>query len=247
MIDLHSHVLPGIDDGAPTPEDSVALARAAAAGGVRTLAATPHLRSDHPTVRLEELAGRCADLNARLGREGVPLEVVPGGEVDLEWASGASEEELRLASYGQAGGYLLLETPYAELDESFEHRLGALGDQGFRILLAHPERNADLREDPARVAALVEDGMLVQVTARNLVAPDSPPSRAAALFVSEGLVHVLASDAHAAEGPAPPDLALGVAGARGLVGDRADWMVQQVPAAVLAGELPPPPPEGSTG
>ena len=244
MIDLHSHVLPGIDDGAPDLDASLALTRAAADGGVRILAATPHLRSDHPTVRPEELAGRCAELNARLEDEEISLEVVPGGEVDLEWASGASEEHLRLASYRQRGDYLLVETPYDELDGGFEDRLAALRDRGFRLLLAHPERSQELREDPARVAALVGAGVLVQVTARNLAGDDSSPSRAAALLVREGLAHVLASDAHGADGPAPPDLALGVAGARGLVGERAGWMVEAVPAAVLAGEDPPPPPGG---
>ncbi|MEJ7716973.1 MAG: CpsB/CapC family capsule biosynthesis tyrosine phosphatase [Thermoleophilaceae bacterium] len=79
MIDLHSHVLPGIDDGPEDMTGSIALARAAERDGVQTLAATPHLRADHPRVRLGELAERCEELNARLAEASVGLRVVAGG------------------------------------------------------------------------------------------------------------------------------------------------------------------------
>ena len=92
--------------------------------------------------------------------------------------------------------------------------------------------------------ALVAGGVLVQVTARALVegATRADARELAVRLLEQGLAHVLASDAHGAEGPAPPDLADGVAAARQLVGERADWMATAAPAAILAGEdLPPPP------
>ena len=244
MIDLHSHVLPGIDDGAPTLEASVALGRAAAERGTTVLAATPHLRSDHPRVRPAELAGRCEAVNEALGEAGVALRVVAGGELDLDWASRASDDDLRLVSYAQRGGDLLVESPYGPVSSRHLQILRDLAERGFRVLIAHPERNPTFTADTGRLRGLVDEGFLLQVTARALVPRDrsSRSHRVAVELVTEGLAHVLASDAHRAGAPAPPDLADGCAAAAELVGPRADWMVDAAPAAVLAGEPLPPTP-----
>lgn len=237
MIDLHTHILPGIDDGPSDFQGSLELARAAAADGVRTVAATPHVRADHPGVRPPELAERCRGLGARLNDAGVPLEVVPGGEVDLDWSDGASDDDLRLVSYAQRGTDLLLETPYGELPPDFEERLFRLVDRGFRILLAHPERSPTLQRGPARLVELVERGVLLQLTARTVASSDggSPAAGLARELVDRGLAHVLASDAHGAQGPAPPDLSTGVAAAAEIVGTSAELMATRAPAAVLSG------------
>lgn len=139
---------------------------AAAASGVRVIAATPHVRADHPRVRPTELGERCDALRERLREAEIGVEVVAGGEVDLAWSRGASDEELALVSYAQRGGDLLVETPYGPLDRAFERDLDALRCRGYRLLLAHPERSADLRADPKRLQRLVDDGVLVQLTAR---------------------------------------------------------------------------------
>jgi protein-tyrosine phosphatase len=242
MIDLHSHVLPGIDDGAGDLGEALELAGVAAARGTGVLAATPHVRADHPRVVPEELSNRCTALNARLEEAGVALEVVQGGEVDLDWAGGASDEELSLVSYGGRGTDLLVETPYGSLPAEFEERLVALAARGFRILLAHPERSPALQEDPGRVAGLIAQRVLVQLTARSLVESAAPSAvhELAVVLVGEGLAHVLASDAHGAGGPAPHDLARGVDAAAAIAGKRAQWMVSDAPAAILAGQPLPP-------
>jgi protein-tyrosine phosphatase len=110
-FDIHAHVLPGIDDGPSQIDDAVAMLRAAAGCGIATIVATPHVRSDFPGVDVHELAGRCAEMRARLADEAIVLELAGGAEVALVWAIDASEEELRLASYGQRGTDLLIETP----------------------------------------------------------------------------------------------------------------------------------------
>ena len=245
MIDLHSHVLPGIDDGPADMAGSIELARAAERDGVHTLAATPHLRADHPGVRLRELAGRCEDLNARLSEASVGLRVVAGGEVDALWAQAASDEELRVASFGQRGGDLLLETPYGPLPDGFEDLLFRLGLRGFRVLFAHLERNPTLQREPARLAEMVGRGALVQVTALSLARADrgSRSRRLALELVERGHAHVIASDSHSAEWRAP-DLSAGVAAAAKVAPARARWMVTDAPAAILAGDpLPDPPAE----
>jgi protein-tyrosine phosphatase len=240
VIDLHCHLLPGIDDGPPTLDGSLELARALVADGIEVVAATPHVRDDHPSVVPGELAGRCAALRAALAADGIELDVVPGGELDLARGLEASPDELRLISYGQTGRYLLVETPYAGLSSLFEEQLFELELLGFRLLLAHPERNPTFQEDPERLAEIASRGVLLQVTASSLVQNDrrSRSGRLARALVRRGLAHVIASDAH---GPwvdrAPISDAVEVA--RRLAGEHAESMACDTPAAILAGEQPP--------
>ena len=107
---MHAHVLPGIDDGPADLQESLALLRAAALSGTRIIAATPHLRRDFPRVRLEDIADSCLLLAEHVPRDW-GLQIVSGGEVDLGWAMRATDEQLRLASYGGRGTDLLVETP----------------------------------------------------------------------------------------------------------------------------------------
>lgn len=242
MIDLHCHLLPGIDDGPVTLEDSIELARALATDGVGVVAATPHVRPDHPEVVPGELAGRCAELREALVTYGIALEVVPGGELDLARGLEASDDELRLVSFGQRGDYLLVETPYGGLSSLFERQLFEFELRGFRVVLAHPERNPTFQEDPDRLSTLVSRGVLLQVTAGSLLRRDrrSPTTRMARALVGRGLAHVLASDAHGPSISRPP-MSHGLQVARDLAGARADRMVTDTPAAILAGRRPPVP------
>ncbi len=231
VIDLHTHVLPGLDDGPATLAASVAVAEVAAHAGTRTLVATPHIRDDHPGVRLAEIAGRARELTEHLRGRGLPVEVLPGAEVDLRRAAGLDDGELRLATLGGNGTDLLVETPYGPLPDDFEARLLELAGRGFRLTLAHPERNPTVKERPELVGALVEQGVLVQMTARSL------DGRTAKALLERGWAHVLASDAHALD-VRPPDL-----GARLRQAVEAfphaeaelEWMVTDAPRAILDG------------
>lgn len=246
MIDLHSHLLPGIDDGAPDLKHALELARAASEQGTRVLAATPHLRADFPDVRPDELPRRCDEIRAAIADAGIELEVVQGGEAGVMWAVNAGDEELRAGSYGARGTDLLVETPYGPLTDTFEQLLFTLPDRGYRLLLAHPENNSTFQRSPERLHELVNRGVLLQVTARSLIRPDHKGGARllAESLVRDGHVHVLASDAHSGRHLRPPALGAGAAAAAALVGERrAQWLVKDAPAAILAGEpLPEPPP-----
>ena len=243
MIDLHCHLLPDIDDGPRSPKESVDLGDAAFADGTRVLAATPHLRGDHPAVVPAELAQRCEELRRDFEAYCVPVEIVSGGEVDLGWAERASDEDLRLVTYGQRGTDLLLETPYGPLDQSFEFRVyERFAGTGIRLLLAHPERNPSFQRDPARLAELVRTGVLIQITAGSLVSASgrSRSRRLAEHLVREGLAHVIASDSHG-PGRRAPRLSAAVDAAERLDPARALWMATEAPATILAGEPLDPP------
>jgi protein-tyrosine phosphatase len=244
VIDLHAHVLPGIDDGPATMPEAVAVAAAAWQDGVTVLAATPHVRPDHPAVRPSELAARTAELNAACAAAGVTPTLVSGGEVDLAWAQDAADDDLVAVSYGGRGHDLLVETPYGELPAGFEELLFRVSARGFRVLLAHPERNPSLQRTPQRVRALVERGVLLQVTAAALTSTNrrSRSRRLARELVREGVAHVIASDRH---GPdlARSSLSDGITAATRDAGMlRAMWMATEAPAAILDGDPLPPPP-----
>ena len=244
MIDLHCHLLPGIDDGPATVDESVELAKSMSEQGVRTVVATPHVRPDHPGVVPRELAARCDELRARLGMAGIELELLPGGELDVPTGLEMGADELRLVSLGQQGQALLVETPYGPLATPFEDALDRLRLAGFELLLAHPERNPTFQRDPERLAALVRRGVLVQVTASSLTRRprESRSARLAHELVADGLAHVIASDAHGLGNITRDSLADGVAAARSRVGTLADWMATEAPATILAGGVPSPPP-----
>lgn len=239
MIDLHSHLLPGIDDGPRDLEHALELARAAAEQGTRVLAATPHLRADFPDVRAEELASRCEQIRAAIDGADIELDVVQGGEAGVMWAVNAADDDLRAGSYGGRGTDLLVETPYGPLNDTFEQLLFTLSERGYRLLLAHPENNPTFQRSPERLRALVDRGVLLQVTARSLIRAQRKkgPRPLAESLVRDGYAHVLASDAHSGRQLRPPALGAGVAAAAELVGEsRARWMVEGAPAAILAGE-----------
>jgi protein-tyrosine phosphatase len=238
VVDVHVHLLPGIDDGPASMEESVALARALAADGIEVAVATPHVRPDHPRVVPAELAGRCARLRRALAQAEVALEVVVGGEIDLLWATAASDEDLRLVSYGQQGSYLLVETPYTPLPRHFEELLFELEMRGAGIVLAHPERNPTLQQDEHRVEALVERGILLQVTASSLQKGNSRAGQYARELVKRRLAHVIATDAHGAAGRGRSLLGAGARAAAALAPERSAWMVRDAPLAVLAGHRP---------
>ena len=245
MIDLHTHVLPALDDGPADLAGSLAVAEVAAHGGIRTLVATPHLRADHPGVRPQHLARRVQELAAELRLHGLPIEVLPGAEVDLRAAEELADDELALATLAANGRDLLLETPYGPLPDDFEARVLTLAGRGFRLTLAHPERNPTLQQQPGRVGALVDQGLLVQLTARSVSVRRTAASVTARALLERGWAHVLASDAHALD-RRPPDLGGALRHAEDILpAMRAElrWMVTDAPRAILDGRpLPERPP-----
>jgi protein-tyrosine phosphatase len=244
LVDIHAHLLPGIDDGPEDLAGTLEMARSAVASGIVRLATTPHLRSDFPAVRHEEIAGRVADVQRELSAAGIELHVVAGAEVSLIWALEASEEDLRLASFGQRGHDLLIETP--DDVSMLEQLLYQVRVHGYRITLAHPERSPAFRRDASTLVRLTEQGVLVQVNAEALLASSrSPLRKLAERLCLESMAHVVASDGHRGHEWRPVErLSRGVEALSGLVGpDRARWMASEVPAAVLDGAPLPPAPE----
>jgi protein-tyrosine phosphatase len=245
-VDIHTHILPGIDDGPADMDGSIAMARAAVETGTSTMAATPHLRSDFPDVHVEELAMRTRRVQEALDREAIPLTVVPGAEVALVWAVDAKNEHLRLATYAQRGTDVLIESPSSGIF-GLDRFLFELRGRGLRVTLGHPERCVDFHRNPDALRRLVAQGVLVQVNADALVGlrRRSAIRRFAEQLCGEGLARVLASDGHRASSWRPvTKLTEGLGALTELVGaERAQWMAADAPRAIVEGApLPPEPP-----
>jgi protein-tyrosine phosphatase len=244
MVDIHTHVLAGLDDGAADVAASVAIATQAAEGGVHTLVATPHIREDYD-VRPVELAGRTAALQEELDRAGVPVTVLPGGEVAVTRVAALEDEELAMISIGGGTPYVLMETPYGPVPPAFEEAAFALEVRGYTPVVAHPERNPSLRAAPKRIEELVRRGALVQITASSLVGRHGrDTTRFARELVDRGLAHVVASDVHSPRGSRPTLAAARDALAAGGEEELAAWMTDAVPSALVTGQQPPPRPQG---
>ena len=174
MIDTHSHVLAGLDDGAETLDESVAMARRAAAKGVTRMVATPHIRDDFD-VAIGELPDRVAELNGALRAAELELIVHQGGEVAFYRLDDLTDDDLRSVSFGGASRYVLVETPYGSVPAGFEEALFRLALRGFTAVVAHPERSPSFQRHPERLTGLVERGMLLQLTAGRCPAPLAGP------------------------------------------------------------------------
>jgi protein-tyrosine phosphatase len=235
VIDLHCHVLPGIDDGPKTIAGSLALARAAADAGIRTLVATPHV-SWHYQNDAATIGGLVRELRALLAAEGVELELRAGAEVAMTRIDELEDEELARLRLG-GGEWLLLEPPFSPIVTGLEEIVQEVRRRGNRVLLAHPERCPAFHRDPRMLVSLVRSGVLTSITAGSLVGRFGGTVRRFALeLVHDELVHNVTSDAHDLDGRAPGIAAeLEHAGLTPL----AEWLTEAIPTAILdGGEIP---------
>ena len=236
MIDLHCHILPGVDDGARTLEESLAMARIAAGDGITDLVATPHYIEGETTLRAAELIQNLEDLKKRLAEEHIPLRLHPGHEIHIgpEVPDLLEREEI-LSLAGSR--YVLVELPFFELPLYAESVLHTLRLSGKVPVLAHPERNRLLEENPNRLLDFLELGVLAQINAGSLLGRNGKPVRKAAeILLTHGMVHFVASDGHHQDQRRPRLSQARKAAAR-LIGAReAEKLFESNPARVLADE-----------
>lgn len=232
MIDTHCHLLHGLDDGSPTLDDAVLLARSFVASGVEGVLCTPHFSRTFATEHRDALA-RAAELRAALEAEGVELPLAVAAELTPERALDATPDELRARMIGE--GYVLVEltpdTPAISVDTVFS-RLDALG---LRPIYAHPERCRAVRRDPSVLESPRRNGALVQVVAPSLLGRWGDDAAGTGWrLVESGIADLVASDAHRVH--ARPRLARAVERMRARIGDRrANALVRDNPGRLLYG------------
>jgi len=237
MIDLHCHVLPGLDDGPQTLGESLAMCRMAAADGIRVVVAMPHTLNGVYCNEGEAVREAVAELQEAVRGEGLSLEILPGSDVHVDPAVKAMIRDGRVMTINDTGRAVMLEFPDYFVREAMCRFLESLIKEGIVPVISHPERCSQFRDD-GLLKEMVRMGAVVQITAMSLTGRFGPGIQAIARsFLERGLVHVMATDAHSAN-HRPPVLSEAVASASRILGEEASRLVTDNPRALVEGRRP---------
>lgn len=238
MIDLHCHLLPGIDDGPETLDEALALARLAVANGITEAWVTPHIhvgRWDNECAGIERAV---AAHRLELERAGIALALGFAAEVRLAYEVVPLIEAGQVPFLGTLEGHkvMLLELPHSHVPVGSDKFVAWLLDRGIRPMIAHPERNKEIMRDPDRLRPFVEAGCLLQLTADAVAGEFGAHCEARAIeFLENGWVTVLATDAHDIA-MRPPRFAAGLAVAGRILGEaQAQDLVEATPLRIVRG------------
>ncbi len=248
MIDLHSHILYDIDDGALTLAESLAMAEVAARDGTHVIAATPHGPGSSACRFYDpaQIRARLAELNAAIADEQIAIQVVAGTEICYDADIVARLKHGQLLTYGQSKA-ILLELSHNTIPPMLTNAIFNLQVAGYRIVLAHPERIIEVQQNPNVLLPLIERGVLMQITGEALIGGQGAQLRSTAeTMLRHGMAHLIASDAHGLHPRRAPKLAAARERAATLIGvEAANALVLTTPTAILHGQplkLPPPHP-----
>lgn len=197
MIDLHSHILPGVDDGAQTLEDSLEMAKKAISQGITHLMCTPHHNNGKYNNPADKIIQDVAALQSELDQRGLDLTLLEGQEVRLTefLLTAIKREEILFTDLDNT--YLLIEFPTNEIPIYAEQVFYHLLNQGQVPVIVHPERNAIFREEPNRLIPFLEMGTLTQLTAPSIVGIfGSEIQKTAKQMLEHNMLYMVASDAH---------------------------------------------------
>jgi len=196
MIDLHCHILAGIDDGAQTDNDSLEMARLAVQEGITTIIATPHHRNGRYNNPKENVLVKVAELNKRLVQEKIDLKILPGQETAIYGEMIEDYDKGQIMTLNDTN-YVFVELPSDHVPRYTERMLFDLQLKGLIPIIVHPERNREIHERPELLYKLVEKGALAQLTAGSICGRFGKKIKSfSEQLVEANLVHFIASDAH---------------------------------------------------
>ncbi len=195
-VDIHCHILPGVDDGAASLSDALEMARMASADGVRIIVATPHASHEYPALPIPDVFERVRRLQEAIDGLRLPLTILPGADVHICESLAAQLKQRQVLTVADTGRYLLLELPH-DIYIPFDQLLEELKSIGTRVILTHPERNRGIQADVSVLWHLVHHGCLMQVTAGSILGEFGRDVKAMTLrLLKHRLVHFVATDAH---------------------------------------------------
>jgi len=242
MIDLHVHILPGLDDGPERMDDAVRMGRIAVEAGTSIIAATPHMFDGQYNVSAEQVREGVCALQNELDRQGIPLRVLPGGDVHGQVDLADHLRAGEVMTLADAGKYLLVELSSQVVPPHTANMLFALQMSGVTPIITHPERNLEIQRAPDLLLPFLASGNLVQVTAASLTGNFGPDAEHCAKeLIIRRMAHLVASDAHLPRGRPP-----GLRRARSVVEDLLDrdiaaTLFDKHPQSILAGQPIDPP------
>ena len=244
MIDLHNHLLPGIDDGAPDLETALQLAEIAVNDGITHLVCTPHIHPGRYENTPQTINQALAVFQQGLLEHNIPLSVTAAAEVrfGMELMIGIKTNSIPFLGLWQGKRVLLLEFPHGEMPFGAEKLTAWLLQHNIIPMIAHPERNKGLMRDPNKIKPFIEQGCLLQVTSSSVAGQFGDQAQELAIqFLEKNWVTVLASDAHNIE-HRPPILSAGIAVATEVLGaDAAQRLVRDNPWLIAQQHFKPTP------
>ncbi|MFD1064415.1 tyrosine-protein phosphatase [Oceanobacillus locisalsi] len=196
MIDIHTHILPGIDDGAKNEEDSIAMAKQAVEQGIHTVIATPHHYNGAYFNDKSSILRNVSILNELFQNEGIPLEVLPGQETRIygELLDGLDNDDMLPLNETK---FLFIEFPSSSVPQYAKQMLFDIQMKEITPIIVHPERNLELLENPQLLYDFVKNGALTQVTAASLIGKFGKDiKKYAEQLIECNQTHFIASDAH---------------------------------------------------
>ena len=233
MIDLHSHILPELDDGAKTVEEALQMCRIAEADGITTIVATPHSMNGIYLNKKETVCRKVDEFNNTLKKEEININVLPGLDLHLYPELILHFKEGKILTLNNHGCYLIIEFPEV-ISSHIESVCFNLQVLGVIPVISHPERNYFFRKNPQVLQGFVNRGALVQVTAMSITGEfGKEAEKAVKNFLKKNLVHIIATDAHSID-RRPPLLSSAVKVAAKIVGKEQAWrMVTTIPEKII--------------
>jgi protein-tyrosine phosphatase len=237
IIDLHTHILPGLDDGPSGIEEALEMCRLAADDCTAAVVASPHMFNGMFDVARGDILNGVSRLQGRLDAEGISLRIVPGADVHAVPDLARRVRGGYAMTIGDLGKYLIIELPQDVLPQGLSQLLFSIQLMGVTPIISHPERNMEVQADPLMMTGFVKAGSLVQLTAASITGDFGEVAQECArALITSRLAHVVASDAHSID-RRPPGLSRALAVVRELLPcDEAEEMFVDRPLRILAGE-----------
>ncbi len=239
MIDLHCHILPGVDDGPESQDESLSMARKAVEDGIYAIVATPHTLNGIYINPIKEVTLRVAALQEALSKNHIKLQIYAGADVHLCPHMLEHIESGDAGTVNNAGKHIILEFPSQIVPPGVKDEIFSLKLNGITPIISHPERNSAIQHDTDILYELIRMGALSQVTAMSITGDFGEMAlQCSERLLKHRLVHIIASDAHSSDSR-PPILSKAVEAAAEIMGnyEEAEHMVTEVPATILSGDI----------
>jgi protein-tyrosine phosphatase len=236
MIDIHAHILPSIDDGPETIEESIELCKIAANDGIKKIVATPHSKDGVYEAKSDKILEAVDVLNQKLKKNQIDIEILPGSETHIHEGLVRSIQCGEVLTINDSGKFILFELPFVFIPPGTDKFIFNLKTNGIVPIIAHAERISAFQKNPELVGQLVKIGALVQVNAPGITGQAGPVEKKCVEWLLKNrLVHFIASDVHSLTGR-PPILSRAVGNAARIVGEEeARALVCRNPEQIIKG------------
>jgi protein-tyrosine phosphatase len=237
MIDIHCHILPNVDDGSESLDETLEMCQIALTDGITTIVATPHQRNGVHYNSTDSILQNVQTVASHLKKSKIAVELLPGADVHIEVDTGEKIVQGEIMSINNTKRYFLLEFPAHAIPLNIDKLIFNLLLKNIIPILTHPERILEVQENPDRVYELVSMGVLSQITAMSITGGfGSRVKKCVQTLLKHNLAHIIASDAHSAD-YRPPILSEAVRVVSHLLGEeRAKEMVTTVPGQIIRGK-----------